>query len=233
MNLVYGVRYQQLRGNRAAARHDAARAMAEFDKLPAALRERVGTNPALQLVRLLHAFAMDGGDVHSKEGVALLNAVADASRQADSRLLESALSQLVPIHAAAGRREEVTRLCGIAEEWLVPPYRAGVECPGFAQMEAEDRRDPSATSAIELIDALRVSLRENPQHFGSRMEMARAHATLAERYGSRGRLGAAKAALRDAESAATQLLEFDPAGPLVRRLAARVATIKRNLAAHR
>ncbi|MBL8293924.1 MAG: serine/threonine protein kinase, partial [Bryobacterales bacterium] len=39
LNLVYGVRYQQLRGNRAAARHDAARAMAEFDKLPAALRE--------------------------------------------------------------------------------------------------------------------------------------------------------------------------------------------------
>ena len=233
LNLVYRVRYLQLRGNRAIAREESGRAIHEFSQLPPALRRQVGRSPALQLVRLLHAIEIDGGEIHSKQGVALLSAAAEASQQGDSRLLESALRQLVTIHHAAGRPDEVARWCQMAEDWVVPPYRATSDCPGFAAIEAEDRRDSAATSAIEQIDALRGPVRENPQHFGSRMEMARAHATLAERYASRGHLGPAKAALRHSESTLTQLSEFDPAGPLVRRLAARVAAIKKNLATHR
>lgn len=186
----------------------------------------------MQLARLLDAFEGDGR-VHSKEGVATLEAVAGAPGQSDSRLVEIALSQLIAIHQGAGRREEAARWCRVAEEWVVPPYRAGGDCPALAGMEAEDRQDPAAAGALEQIDALRGLLRENPQHFGSRMEMARAHATLAEQYARRGRLGPARAALRYAETTIQSLAAYDPAGPLVQRLAARVAGIKRSLDSRR
>lgn len=232
LNLAYRVRYLQLRGNRPLARREAARAIAEFEKLPAALRADVGRSPALQLARLLDAFEGDGR-VRSEKGLATLEDVVGVQGQSDSQLAETALSQLIAIHQGAGRSEEVARWCRVAEEWVVPPYRAGSECPALAGLEAEDRQDPTAAGALEQIEALRGALRENPQHFRSRVEMARAHATLAEQYASRGRLGPARSALRYAESVIKQLAASDPGGPLVQRLAARVTGIKRTLDSRR